>query len=330
VCAICGRLDAIEPYFAEGSRGRSDLPWVVRCSRCELVFAHPQPTDEELGKIYDDEYYEQFGFAGRRVPAGLVFTKQATYASLLERAEAHLPESARSLLDVGCGLGFSLLAASARGWTATGIDPLAPADASLVPGRTMVRGTLEGAGFSERFDLVTLVDAIEHVRDPSGTIAAAKRALKPGGLLVLATNDVASLGAKLLESRWPHFHRAHLWFFTPSSLSRIAEKEGLEVVEVRTASRVCLLRASRAYGGLRPPVVPPARLVAFAPRLRVLSGLRPCRRAPRRASDAPRDRAQSPEGRAMTASRDRCRALLRPKRDAEPPPRRPRGRGGAR
>lgn len=238
MCAICGRLDAIEPYFAEGSRGRSDLPWVVRCSRCELVFAHPQPTDEELGKIYDDEYYEQFGFAGRRVPAGLVFTKQATYASLLERAEAHLPESARSLLDVGCGLGFSLLAASARGWTATGIDPLAPADASLVPGRTMVRGTLEGAGFSERFDLVTLVDAIEHVRDPSGTIAAAKRALKPGGLLVLATNDVASLGAKLLESRWPHFHRAHLWFFTPSSLSRIAEKEGLEVVEVRTASRV--------------------------------------------------------------------------------------------
>lgn len=238
VCAICGRLDAIEPYFADGSRGRSELPWVVRCSRCELVFAHPQPTDEELGKIYDDEYYEQFGFAGRRVPAGLVFTKQATYASLLERAEAHLPESARSLLDVGCGLGFSLLAASARGWTATGIDPLAPSDPSLVPGRTMVRGTLEGAGFSERFDLVTLVDAIEHVRDPSGTIAAAKRALKPGGLLVLATNDVASLGAKLLTSRWPHFHRAHLWFFTPSSLSRIAEKEGLEVVEVRTASRV--------------------------------------------------------------------------------------------
>lgn len=238
VCAICGALDAIEPFFGPLSRGRTELPWIVRCARCDLVFAHPQPTDEELGKIYDDEYYEQFGFAGRRVPAGLVFTKQATYASLLERAEAHLPESARTLLDVGCGLGFSLLAASARGWTATGIDPLAPADGALVPGRTMVRGTLEEAGFSERFDLITLVDAIEHVRDPAGTIAAAKSALKPGGLLVLATNDVASVGARLLERRWPHFHRAHLWFFTPDSLSRVTEKAGLEVVEVRTASRV--------------------------------------------------------------------------------------------
>lgn len=238
VCALCGRLDRVQPFFTEGSRGRTELPWVVECARCQLVFAHPQPTDDELSKIYDDEYYEQFGFAGQRVPAGLVFTKQATYASLLERAEAHLPPEARALLDVGCGLGFSLLAASARGWLATGIDPLAPEDGSLVPGRTMVRGTLEGAGFTERFDLVTLVDAIEHVRDPSGTIAAAKQALKPGGLLVLATNDVASLGARLLGSRWPHFHRAHLWFFTPDSLSRIAEKEDLEVVEVRTASRV--------------------------------------------------------------------------------------------
>lgn len=238
VCALCGTLEHVTPYFAKGSPGQRELPWVVRCARCDLVFAHPQPTDEELAKIYDAEYYEQFGFAGQRVPAGLVFTKQATYAALLERAEPHLPESARSLLDVGCGLGFSLLAASARGWTATGIDPLAPADPTLLPGRTMVRGTLEGAGLDGRFDLVTLVDAIEHVRDPSGTIAAAKKALKPGGLLVLATNDVASAGARMLGHRWPHFHRAHLWFFTPESLSRVAEKEGLEVVEVRTAHRV--------------------------------------------------------------------------------------------
>lgn len=238
VCALCGRLDAVQPHFTEGSRGRTELPWVVRCTRCDLVFAHPQPTDDELRAIYDDEYYEQFGFAGRRPPAGLVFTKQATYASLLERAEAHLPANARELLDVGCGLGFSLLAASARGWTATGIDPLAPTDPALVPGRTMVRGTLENAGLSGRFDLVTLVDAIEHVRDPRSTIAAAKKALRPGGLLALATNDVTSLGAKLLGSRWTHFHRAHLWFFSPDTLSRVTEKEGLEIVEVRTASRV--------------------------------------------------------------------------------------------
>lgn len=238
VCALCGQLDAITPFFPEGSAGHAELPWLVRCTRCDLAFAHPQPTDEELRAIYDDEYYEQFGFAGRRPPAGLVFTKQATYASLLERAERHLPGTARELLDVGCGLGFSLLAASARGWTATGIDPLAPTDPSLVPGRTMLRGTLENAGLNGRFDLVSLVDAIEHVRDPRSTIAAAKRALRPGGLLALATNDVTSLGRKLLGSRWTHFHRAHLWFFSPDTLSRVTEKEGLEIVEVRTASRV--------------------------------------------------------------------------------------------
>jgi SAM-dependent methyltransferase len=238
VCALCGQLDAVQPFFDAGTRGHVELPWLVRCARCDLAFAHPQPSDDELRAIYDDEYYEQFGFAGRRPPAGLVFTKQATYSSLLEGAEAHLPATARELLDVGCGLGFSLLAASARGWTATGVDPLAPNDPALVPGRTMLRGTLEDAGLRGRFDLVTLVDAIEHVRDPRSTIAAAKNALRPGGLLALATNDVTSLGARALGSRWTHFHRAHLWFFSPATLRRVTEAEGLEVVEVKTASRV--------------------------------------------------------------------------------------------
>ncbi len=76
------------------------------------------------------------------------------------------------------------------------------------------------------------------MRDPSGTIRLARRALAPGGLLVLATNDIESAGRKAMRSRWTHFHRAHLWFFSRRSLERIVEKEGFEVVSVATAQRV--------------------------------------------------------------------------------------------
>jgi 2-polyprenyl-3-methyl-5-hydroxy-6-metoxy-1,4-benzoquinol methylase len=220
------------------------LPWVVECEGCGLVFADPQPSESELGAIYDEHYYEQFGFVEgpHSADAGLAKTKKATYSSVLDAALPHLAAAAitgrpRRLLDVGCGLGFSLLAAQERGFQAVGIDPLGPADPADRPGRTILRATLETFAPTERFDVVSAIDVIEHVVDPIATLRRATELLVPGGIVVLATNDSSSLGARVLGPRWTHYHRAHLWFFTPPSLSRIAERAGLEVVLTAPAHR---------------------------------------------------------------------------------------------
>ncbi len=229
------------------------LPWVVECDRCGLRRAEPQPTDAELAAIYDEHYYEQFGFVEGEQASdqGLVRTKRATFASLLASARPHLGLTrGRRLLDVGCGLGFSLLAAADAGFEAVGLDPLAPTDPASRPGRTILRGSIEsfepprttgaGAGepISERFDVVTMVDMIEHVRDPVATFRAVDRLLVPRGLVICATNDSSSRGARLLGARWVHYHRAHLFFFTAETLTRTAEAAGLEVLGVDVAHRV--------------------------------------------------------------------------------------------
>ena len=238
-CAICNQTDALVPYFPMKSRAHAALPWVMKCTRCQLVLAHPQPSDEELASIYDDNYYEQFGFAGSRASTGLVSTKEATFWSLLEHAEPALPAGlvAPRLLDVGCGLGFSLLAASARGFVATGLDPLAPANPATLPGRVIRRGTLEDTTLDEPFDIITMVDAIEHVRDPARTIQGARANLTKNGILVLATNDVESLGQRIMGHRWTHFHRAHLWFFSPKTLHDVVRDNGFEVLSTRHFQR---------------------------------------------------------------------------------------------
>ncbi len=230
-CPVCG-----------GTRVRvcfPALPWVVSCAVCGLRFASPQPSDAELGAIYDEHYYEQFGFveSPEVSDAALARTKKATYGSLLDVALPVLEARGHRLLDVGCGLGFSLLAAQERGFVALGIDPLAPEDPAARPGRTVRRGDLETFVPDSPFDVVSLIDVIEHVRDPVAALRQAASHLAPGGVLVVATNDSSSLGARTLGARWTHYHRAHLWFFTPDSLADVARQAGLEVLRTAPARR---------------------------------------------------------------------------------------------
>ncbi len=234
-CALCGSTRSRQVFPHE-------LPWVVECASCGLRYASPQPSDSELSSIYDEHYYEQFGFVEGEHTAdqGLARTKRATYASLLSTARPHFGMTkGKRLLDVGCGLGFSLLAARDAGFEAVGLDPLAPTDPKARPGRTILRGSIET--FHEKtepFDVVSMVDVIEHVREPVETFRAVDRLLVPRGLLVCATNDCSSRAAQAMGPRWVHYHRAHLFFFTAETLAKTAEAAGLEVLGVDLAHRI--------------------------------------------------------------------------------------------
>ncbi len=233
-CTLCGESRTRQVF-------EDALPWVVECTACGLRRADPQPTDAELSSIYDEHYYEQFGFVEGEHTAdqGLARTKRATYASLLASARPHFGlTGGKRLLDVGCGLGFSLLAARDAGFDAVGLDPLAPSDPAARPGRTILRGSIETFEGAADFDVVSMVDVIEHVRDPVATFRAVDRLLVPRGLVICATNDCSSRGAQLLGSRWVHYHRAHLYFFTADTLAKTAEAAGLEVLGVDVARRV--------------------------------------------------------------------------------------------
>lgn len=231
-CVLCGATARTRPM--------PELPWVARCETCSLSFADPQPSDDELTSIYDQHYYEQFGFieGPNSSDEALARTKRATYARMLARALPHVRSGGRRLLDVGCGLGFSLLAGRDAGMEAIGLDPLAPSDPSARPGRTIVRGELETYVPDAAFDVISLIDVIEHVRDPVATLRRAHALLAPGGVLLLATNDSSSVGARVLGPRWTHYHRAHLWFFTPRTLREVTEKAGFDVVCAEGARRV--------------------------------------------------------------------------------------------
>src|SRR6185437_4272837 len=97
---------------------------------------------------------------------------------------SRLAPAGASVLDIGCGTGFTLEALVQR-YDAWGLEPDAAVRARtrdvvrdrVLPGDTGDLSALAG----RRFDVVLLLDVLEHVEDDCGALTSAQAALAPGG-----------------------------------------------------------------------------------------------------------------------------------------------------
>jgi SAM-dependent methyltransferase len=85
----------------------------------------------------------------------------------------------------------------------------------------------------QSFDVVTLWDVVEHTPDPARVVRRIGELLKPGGLLIVNYPDRGSWIARLLGRRWPFLSSVHLYYFKRDTLSRMLERHGFQVAQVR-------------------------------------------------------------------------------------------------
>lgn len=255
-CALCGSRER-RVRFVEGPYS------VVTCARCDLTYVTPRRRDEALlAEVYDEGYWRspaarERGYGDYRADAELY---RETYRRRWAVLAPHLGAPGR-VLDVGCAAGFFLEVARAKGWDVFGFEPsdAIRATAAAALGAERVRGgRLLEAGFERAsFDLVTLWDVLEHTPDPPGTLRAVAELAKPSGTLVVETQNVASLAARLLGRRWQHYkHAEHLHHFHAGTLARALELGGWRVVA-----------STKRYGG---KLVSPRFIVERAKRVHPL------------------------------------------------------------
>lgn len=112
--------------------------------------------------------------------------RREVLAALIAR-EVRPPTGAR-ILEVGCGTGHNLhMLATFGAVEAIELDPAARAVAELRLGRPVGTARLpELEGVAQRaFDLVALLDVLEHVEDDQASLASLARRLRPGGAILL-------------------------------------------------------------------------------------------------------------------------------------------------
>jgi SAM-dependent methyltransferase len=240
-CPACLGRDARGAGTAGGFRIR-------RCRRCQTLFTDRLPTADE-GTDYAAYYHP----GNLDVPA---FVRER-----LGGIASSFDDSRRTgrWLDVGCGAGALLAAARDRGWDVTGTE-VAEGGARAVRERGFdVRtGELDQLGLPEgAFDVVSIIEVIEHVPEPRSLLAAASVLLRRGGVLYLTTPNGRGLSARLLGTRWSVVSPPeHLQLFSRAGMRLALAGAGLRIREMRTHAvnpnellRAVRVRQSGAVGG---------------------------------------------------------------------------------
>ncbi|MBI3577130.1 class I SAM-dependent methyltransferase [Candidatus Gottesmanbacteria bacterium] len=142
--------------------------------------------------------------------------------------------SSGRLLDVGCAYGYFVELALAAGFDAYGIDPSAHAVSKAkerFDGRIQ-QGTVGSLRFSQKpFDVITMLDVVEHLGDPRKDLQAIANLISDNGVVLIATGDTQSLAARALARRWTFYiPPQHLFFFNRKNFTTLLGQSGLEPI----------------------------------------------------------------------------------------------------
>jgi 2-polyprenyl-3-methyl-5-hydroxy-6-metoxy-1,4-benzoquinol methylase len=238
-CRICGSSS-----FSNYLQGRGYQ--IVECLECGLRYINPQPTDRELREFY----------AGFDLESTWRGDGEERFDRAMRDFVLHFRRNG-SLLDVGSSRGNFLIAVRGAGFSVYGVEP-SPKNSEFARsahGIDTYTGTIEeflGAPTRRDFDVITVLNVIEHVPDPKRVLIGLRQLLVEGGLLILAVPD-ARLHALMGGTRqklgfsdpfWMNTRKhplvgfdppAHLCSFEPATISQLAEKCGFQTLAVRNA-----------------------------------------------------------------------------------------------
>lgn len=235
-CPVCGSVKVApygsysdEEYFT--SAERFDYR---RCDGCDSLFLHPLPVDR-LSEIYPPNYYS-YAATG---PSLLGRIKDRLDARRLRSCLGRIEGGALSALDVGGGVGWMLdllrsIDARVTYTEVVDLDPRA-GDAARARGHAYSCMRIEEFTSERRFDLILLLNLIEHVESPRRVLARLCERLTAGGRILVKTPNHASLDARLFaKSYWAGLHVPRHWtLFTKESFGRLVAGTGLAIDEFR-------------------------------------------------------------------------------------------------
>jgi SAM-dependent methyltransferase len=218
-CPACGSTEA-------ELVGESDGFQIAGCRSCRTLFTARLPESGE-SLDYDDYYHE----GNLEVPAFVRKRLDETVAAFDGERQTG------RWLDVGCGAGTLMEAVRDRGWAVVGTEVSASAaEAVRAKGLDVRAGELSALGLDDgAFDVVSMVEVVEHVPDPRGLLAQVRPLLRPGGILYVTTPHGRGVSARLLRTGWSIVAPPeHLQLFSLRGLRAALEAAGFEVASART------------------------------------------------------------------------------------------------
>ena len=151
----------------------------------------------------------------------------------------------KRVLDVGCGGGILAEAIAKKGANVKGIDlsekalkvaELHSLESEVQVSYELIAAEALAAREAGQYDVVTCMEMLEHVPDPSAIVQACATLVKPGGRLFFSTLNrnpksylFAIIGAEYMLRLLPRGTHDYAKFIKPAELSQFARNANLEV-----------------------------------------------------------------------------------------------------
>jgi len=209
VCPLCKKENSVLCY----GHIRHDTNYkLVACDNCNLFYLNPFPTKMKIKSFYGSKYYYD-----NPVNDGVFATKSLLFFNSIKK---YLPSGGCSL-DVGCSKGFLSYFFKKHNFDAYGIDLSSKACSfARKIGVNAIASDLLNYNPNKKFDVITIIDLIEHVDEPQKVLKKANSLLKKGGLLIVSTPNIKSFYSKISKSNWAGFDLPfHIIYFSKDSLS---------------------------------------------------------------------------------------------------------------
>lgn len=221
-CVLCEGAAGTPLISENGFTGR-------QCAVCGLIFVSPRPSRREIDEVY------RHGEA-HLSPQWFVQGREAIAPRLRARRDARLVQryaGGGSLLEIGPGRGTFLAAARRRGFDVFGVE-LNPTQASFIRGELGIpcAESLEAAPelAGGQFDVIYHRDVLSHFYDPHEEMQRLRALLKPGGLHIFETGNLADVDHRYLPLIASFQYPDHLFFYGQRSLRKLLDQTGFEHV----------------------------------------------------------------------------------------------------
>jgi len=222
---------------------------IIKDPKYGFLRIDPIPSQKEVEKLYSEEFYS----------SEYKYFNDSSYEVQLEEKEFHErrwesiyqsiinffgKSEGLSIFDIGCGFALSLQYYKKKGLKVCGMDPAPEAVEYAIKNNINVH--LSGIeDFScvgnRRFDVVTMINVLEHLRNPAETLSKIKKyLLKDKGLLVLDVPNefnvfqiIANKEYNLNE--WWVCPPNHINYFSVSSLKKLLQLSCYEIIDFETS-----------------------------------------------------------------------------------------------
>jgi SAM-dependent methyltransferase len=208
---------------------------IVRCNECGLIRSDPVAAANTLKALY-----QQSSFTYDQETPNL--TK--TYGYYLRKIEKYkIPK--QHLLEIGCGNGFFLEEAISQGYKeVTGIEPSKEAISRVAPAiqlKVVCDMLRPGLLPSNTFNVICMFQTFDHIAEPNMLLEECVKLLQPGGVILCLNHNVDAVTSRILGERSPIVDIEHTYLYSLETIKRLFEKQGLRVLEVKSAWNIIRL-----------------------------------------------------------------------------------------